>query len=60
MVTNKHISKVVAALMAAAIAFCLLAAGVVRYLDTDQKTGVAVSYQSRLFDTDQMIEIDII
>lgn len=59
MVTNKHISKVVAALMAAAIAFCLLAAGVVRYLDTDQKTGVAVSYQSRLFDTDQMIEIDI-
>lgn len=59
MVTNKHISKIVAALMIAAVAFCLLAAKAAGQSDALRETGVAVSYQSKLFDTDQMIEIDI-
>lgn len=59
MVTNKHISKIVAALMVAAVAFCLLAAKAAGQSDALSETGVAVFYQSKLFDTDQMIEIDI-
>lgn len=60
MVTNKHISKFIVVLMAVAIALCLLSILFSGQLNAalGQK-GVAMDYESALFDTDKIIQIDI-
>ncbi len=60
MVSNKYITNIIMILMAIATAFCLLAV-----LFSDKLTdivggkGVNVEYESKLFDTSEVIEIDI-
>ena len=61
MVTNKHISKIIIALMAVAVIVCLLAVGFAdRILSLLGGTGVTMEYESELFDTDEVISVDIL
>ena len=61
MIANKHISKIIAVIMALAVCLCLLAtlfAGTLtRALGG---TGVTMEYESRLFDTDQPMSVNIL
>ncbi|MCF0228786.1 MAG: CotH kinase family protein, partial [Parasporobacterium sp.] len=61
MITNKHITKIIIAIAAAAVCLCLLA---VMFSDklTSAMGGsnVRMEYESRLFDTEKIIEINII
>ncbi|MBO4901115.1 MAG: CotH kinase family protein [Lachnospiraceae bacterium] len=60
MVTNKHISKIIIALMAVAVIVCLLAVGFADKLSGMLGgTGVKMEYESQLFDTDEIISVDI-
>ena len=60
MVANKHIEKIILALMAAAVVLCLLAAAFSDQLtEALGGTGVTMEYESKLFDTDEIISIDI-
>ena len=60
MVANRHISKIVVAVMAAAVILCILAvvfSG--RLTELLGGTGVRMEYESKLFDTDEPITVDI-
>ena len=60
MVANKHISKIILAVMAAAIVLCFLASlfsGALTELLGGKN--VRMEYESKLFDTDEIIRIDI-
>ena len=60
MIANKHISKIIIAITAVAVALCLLAA--VFYDDLSKAlggAGVSMEYETRLFDTDEIISVDI-
>ena len=60
MVANKHITKIIVAVMAVAVVLCFLAitfSG--RLTETLGGTGVRMEYESKLFDTDEVISIDI-
>ena len=60
MAANKHITKVIIALMAAAVALCFLAIGYSGKLtELAGGLGVRMEYESKLFDTDEVIQIDI-
>lgn len=60
MVANKHISKITLAAMAAAVILCFLAAAFSTELaDAFGGTGLEMEYESKLFDTDEIISIDI-
>ncbi|MCR4786966.1 MAG: CotH kinase family protein [Lachnospiraceae bacterium] len=60
MVVNKHISKIIIAIMAVAVIACLLAVVFADKLsDAFGGTGVTMEYESKLFDTDEIISIDI-
>ncbi len=60
MAANKHISKIIIAVMAAAAVLCLLAVAFSGRLTTLLGgTGVTMEYESKLFDTDEVISIDI-
>ena len=60
MVANKHIEKIILAVMAIAVVLCLLA---VANADTLTAwlggTGVTMEYESKLFDTDEPMTVDI-
>ena len=61
MITSKHISKIVAAFTALAVTFCLL--GMVfsdRLAEAFGGTSVKMDYESTLFDTSEIISVDII
>ena len=60
MVANRHISKIIVVLMAAAVLLCFLAIGFSGKL-TEQLggTGVSMEYESKLFNTDEVMQVDI-
>ncbi len=60
MITNKHISKIIVVLMAAAVTLCFLAIAYSHQLvEAFGGTGVTMEYESKLFNTDEIISIDI-
>ena len=60
MVGNKHISKIIIALMAVEVVLCFLAIGFSGKLtEMLGGTGVTMEYESKLFDTDEVISVDI-
>ncbi len=60
MIANKHISKIIIAIVAVAVAACLLAVGFSGKLTKlFGGRGVRMEYESKLFDTDEIISIDI-
>ena len=61
MVANKHITKIVVAVMATAVVLCLLAMAFSdRLTQALGGTGVRKEYEYKLFDTDELISIDIL
>jgi spore coat protein CotH len=61
MVANKHITKIIIAVMAVVVVFCLLAVAFSdRFSDMLGGTEVGMEYKSELFDTDEIISIDIL
>ncbi|MCR5790508.1 MAG: CotH kinase family protein [Lachnospiraceae bacterium] len=61
MVSNKYITKIIAAIMVLAVILCLVAAGCAKQLsDALGGLGVGMEYESELFDTDEIISIDIL
>lgn len=61
MIANKHITKIVGGIMAAAVVLCLFAIIFSdRLVDAAGGTGILMEYESKLFDTDSMISVDII
>lgn len=61
MITSKHIEKIVAVIIAAAVAVCMLASIFSDTLvDTFGKAGIAQEYETRLFDTSRVISVDIL
>lgn len=60
MISYKHITKIVCALMAAAVVFCFFAmAHSQEAVETLGSVSVPMAYESALFDTDEPIRIDI-
>ena len=61
MVANKHVSKIIIALMAIAVILSLLAVVFSdKILEKAGGTGVKVEYETKLFNTDEIISIDIL
>ncbi len=61
MIGNRHISKIIMGIMAAAVMFCLLAIVFSGKLNEAMGgTGVSMEYETELFDTDEIISINII
>ena len=61
MVANRHISKIVIAVMAAAVVMCFLATAFSADLtEWFGGTGVTMEYESKLFDTDTVMTVDIL
>ena len=60
MIAGKYITKIIAVLMAAAVLICL-AAGLIpeRLTGALGGTGVSMEYEDRLFNTDEVISIDV-
>ena len=60
MAANKHITKIIIAVMAAAVVLCFLAIAFSGQLtEWLGGTGVSMEYESKLFNTDEIISIDI-
>ena len=60
MVSSKHATKIVVVLMTVAMLFCLMAVGYSSKLtETFGGTGVSMEYESKLFNTDEIITLDI-
>ena len=60
MVTNKHISKIIIAVMTVAVVLCFLAILFSEQLkEAFGGTGVSMEYESKLFNTDEIITVDI-
>ena len=61
MVTNKYITKIISALMAFAVILCLVASAFSKQLQSVYgNNAVTMEYESKLFDTDQIMDIDIL
>ena len=61
MVDNKHISKIVVAIIVIAVVLCLLAVGFSDKLTEDLGgNGVTMAYETKLFDTDEVIQVNIL
>ena len=61
MLAHKHITRIVAALMALAVCLCLAAAVFAGSLqDAAGDTGVTMAYESALFDTDTVLTVNIL
>ena len=61
MIANKHITKIVAVIMAAAVCLCLAAMLLAGTLtQTLGGTGITMEYESKLFDTDEPMSVNII
>lgn len=59
MIANKHITKIIAGLMALAVCLCVCAVGFSGQISTLADPGVTMAYESALFDTDEILEINI-
>lgn len=60
MISYKHITKIIGALMAAAVAFCLWVMAFSREaVEVMSSAGVSMAYETVLFDTDEPMRIDI-
>ena len=60
MATNKHIDKIVMAIMAVAVVICLLAGVIVGRSDKyTENANVSMEYPSKLFNTDEVISVNI-
>ena len=60
MITNKHISKIVIAIMVVAVTLCFLAIIFSEQLtEMLGGTGVTMEYETKLFNTDEVMSIDI-
>ena len=60
MVANKHFSKIIVAVMAIAVVLCFLAIAFSGQLtEAIGGTGVKMEYKSKLFNTDEIITVDI-
>lgn len=60
MIANKHITKIVGVIVAVAVMVCIIAMMSSRKLvETFGGTSVAMQYESELFDTDEVMHIDI-
>ena len=61
MIANKHITKIVAVIMAIAVCLCLCA---MTFSDELEKlvggSGISMEYETKLFDTDKIISINIL
>lgn len=61
MVTNKYITKIVAVLMALAVILCLVASGFSQQIQAVYgNSAVTMEYETKLFDTDEIMDIDIL
>lgn len=61
MIAHKHITKLVAALMALAVCLCFMAmAFAEQFVEASGGAGVTMEYESALFDTSQILRINII
>ena len=61
MVTNKYITKIVSVLMVLAVILCLVASGFSQQLQAVYgNNAVSMEYETKLFDTDQIMDIDIL
>ena len=61
MVTNKYITRIASVIMAAAVILCLAASLFSDKLQAVYGNNVvAMEYESKLFDTDQIMDIDIL
>ena len=61
MVTNKHINKIIAAITAMAVILCFLAVIFADKLSEAMGgTAVHLKYENKLFDTDEIISINIL
>ena len=60
MIANKHITKIVAVIMAIAVVLCLCAMTFSDVLENKAGgTGISMEYETKLFDTDEIISINI-
>lgn len=60
MVANKHSTKIILAVMAVAVVLCLLAVAFAQPLtEWFGGTGVKVEYESKLFNTNEIMQVDI-
>lgn len=61
MIANEHITKIVAVIMAIAVCLCLCAMGYSKDIeDALGGSGITMEYESKLFDTSEIISINII
>lgn len=61
MITHKNITKIVTVMMAVAVIICILAMMFPeKVVEVFGQTGVSVQYESELFDTSQILQIDIL
>lgn len=61
MVTNKYITKIISALMALAVIFCLATSAFSKQLQAVYgNNAVTMEYETERFDTDQVMDIDIL
>ena len=61
MVTNKYITKIISALMALAVLLCLATSAFSQQLQAVYgNNAVTMEYETKLFDTDQVMDIDIL
>ena len=60
MIANKHITKIVAVIMAMAVGLCLCSVFYVQNGALDLgESGITMEYETKLFDTDEIIHINI-
>ena len=60
MIANKHITKIVAVIMAMAVGLCLCSVFYVQNGTLDLgESGITTEYETKLFDTDEIIHINI-
>ena len=61
MVTNKYITKIASVIMAVAVIICFLASGFSEKIqEAYGKDMVTMAYESKLFDTDEIMDVDIL
>lgn len=61
MVTNKYITKIASVIMAVAVIVCFLASGFSEKIqEAYSKDMVTMAYESKLFDTDEIMDVDIL
>ena len=61
MITHKHITKIIAVVMAVAVCLCLCAVAFSRQIKAAAgDTGISMEYETALFDTDSVISVNIL